>query len=409
MTLPWRPGKQPMEGHIGIVALVPGLWGDLWQVRHHVLSRMAESLPVLWVSPPTYIESWRKDGYSPDYAGRGVHKVNDRLWTYAPRLPADYKRAYTRTGVIPATFRRYHAWWLRRHAGRIASLARKMGIRKTILYVWRPEFAEQVDHIPHDLLCYHIDDEYSFSPDKEMPISEDEMKLLREADLVFIHSRTLMEKKGGINPNTHYVPNGVDFDLYRAAMESSDSEPEDLRAIPHPRIGYVGYIKRHLDLPLLLAIARARRDWSLVLVGPERDEHADIAADIAALRSEPNVHFLGGKPARDLPCYTKHCDVCLLPYRQTHYTKYIYPLKLHEYLACGKPVVATSLENLREFDDVLCRADGADEWANAIARALDLPDRAARDARIAIARASSWEIRVAEIVASFSTTLEQNG
>jgi len=269
-----------------------------------------------------------------------------------------------------------------------------MGMQRTILYVWRPEFAEQVDLIPHDLLCYHIDDEYSFSPDKDVPIGSDEMKLLRQADLVFIHSRTLMEKKGHVNPNTHYVPNGVDFDLYRAATESTDPEPDDLRPIPHPRIGYVGYVKRHIDLPMLLELARTRRDWSLVLVGPVRDEHADIGADVAALRSEPNVHFLGARPARDLPFYTRGFDVCLMPYRQTNYTRYIYPLKLHEYLACGKPVVATPLENLREFADVLRFAECSDEWVSAIETALGDFDAGLARSRQAVARQSSWEHRV---------------
>jgi len=274
-----------------------------------------------------------------------------------------------------------------------------MGMQRTILYVWRPEFAEQVDLIPHDLLCYHIDDEYSFSPDKDVPIGSDEMKLLRQADLVFIHSRTLMEKKGHVNPNTHYVPNGVDFDLYRAATESTDPEPDDLRPIPHPRIGYVGYVKRHIDLPMLLELARTRRDWSLVLVGPVRDEHADIGADVAALRREPNVHFLGARPARDLPFYTRGFDVCLMPYRQTNYTRYIYPLKLHEYLACGKPVVAAPLENLREFADVLRFAVTPPEWVARIDEALGESDSRFTEDRVAVASRQDWTARAETIAA----------
>jgi glycosyltransferase involved in cell wall biosynthesis len=280
-----------------------------------------------------------------------------------------------------------------------------MGIERTILYVWRPEFAEQVDLVPHDVLCYHIDDEYSFSPDKDVPTSGDELALLRRADLVFIHSRTLLAKKGHINPNTHCVPNGVDFDVYRAAMESSDPEPEDLRSIPHPRIGYVGYIKRHLDLPLLLKLAQQRRDWSCVLVGPVRDQHHDIASDVAALRHEPNVHFLGAKPARDLPLYTKGFDVCLMPYRQTNYTRYIYPLKLHEYLACGKPVVATPLENLREFGSVLRFAETSREWEAAVTESLGDTGSSACARRIAVAEDNGWTKRVEQIEGALRTAL----
>jgi len=59
---------------------------------------------------------------------------------------------------------------------------------------------------------------------------------------------------------------------------------------------------------------------------------------VASLARQPNVHFLGGKRIGELPGYTQHLDVCAMYYALNDYTKFIYPLKLHEYLATGRPV-----------------------------------------------------------------------
>jgi glycosyltransferase involved in cell wall biosynthesis len=145
---------------------------------------------------------------------------------------------------------------------------------------------------------------------------------------------------------------------------------------------------------MLLGIARGRRDWSLVLVGPVRASHVDIARDVELLRMEPNIHFLGEKPQSEVPHYLKGFNVCMLCYRKTEYTKYIYPAKLHEYLASGHPIVATRLPNLEEFADVLRFAEGNDEWLAAIQAALSENNSGLREARIAVARRNSWESRV---------------
>lgn len=390
----------------GILAFVPDLWGDIWQSRHHVFSGLSDHYKVLWVSPPTYWQGWLKSLARETLSGRGLHKISNRFWGYAVRLPADYKPQYSKHGFVADGFRLYHKIWMRLYIARIKKLLRHMEIEEVILYVWRPEFHWSLGSFDEKLTCYHIDDDYGFNPDEDSPISDEEMKLLIQSDLVFIHSRTLMEKKGHINPNTYYMPNGVDFEHYREVMHNDLLPPDDIAAIPGPRIGYVGYIKRHIDLPLLLSLARSRRNWSIVLIGPVRSSHTDITEEVAQLRQEPNIYFLGGKPQTAIPHYIKALDVCLMPYRQTNYTKYIYPMKLHEYLACGKPVVATSLENLQEFSNVIRFASAPEEWIDAIHQALDSKPEAHRKRKIETARANSWQARIDNIKAhieKFST------
>ncbi len=388
-----------------IAAFVPDLWDDSWQSRHHVLEGLSKYFKVLWLSPPLYWESCLRGGLRKNVSQRGIKRISDDFWAYAPVLPADYKAKYVRRGLVPWCFHRYHDLWKKRYISKVGRLLRRMGAGRVILYIWRPEYAEYVGRFGEAVACYHIDDEYTFDPSGQMPMSEEEENLLRRSDLVFIHSRSMLEKKGRINPNTHYIPNGVNFDAFRRVMETETSEPNILRNVTSPRIVYIGYVKRHLDFPLILDMARARRDRSIVIVGPVRQEHSDIADDIERLRKEANVHFLGGVPHDQIPAILKWCDVCILPYRRTEYTKHIYPLKLHEYLACGKPVIATSLDNLREFSDVLRFADGSDEWTAAIEHALENSDETLVDRMISVARENAWPSRVQAIASLFEESL----
>ena len=385
----------------GILAFVPDMWSDIWQSRHHVLSSLSEFYRVLWVSPPTCWEDCRKGFNRKMIMGRGVQKISDQFWTFAFRLPLDDKPRNSKRGIIAVGYQSYQKIGLKLYIAQIKKLLQQMGIKKVILYVWRPEFLWALGKFGEKLVCYHIDDDYGFNPDCDEPVSFGEMKLIKKSDMVFIHSCSLMKKKGNINPKTYYIPNGVDFDRYRKVMQSDILTPDDIAEIPKPRIGYVGFVKRHIDLPLIRRLAMLRRDISIVLIGPVRTEHTDIAKEVEKLKKEPNVYLMGGKPQVEIPHYIKALDVCLMPYRRTKYTKYIYPMKLHEYLACGKPVVAKPLENLMDFSDVIQFAVRATEWSDKIDQAIEGKFNLSYKQRIETAKVNSWQSRIDLIRAQF--------
>ena len=384
-----------MHSHkeIGILAFVPERWQAYWMPRHHIISRLARYYKVLWVSPPL---GWR-EAIRNKYTPRGITKISSSFWTYAPEryLPI----------ISPSYFGPLSYFLDAMRVRKIKSLLNEMCITRLILYLWRPEYACYVGNFKEELLCYHIDDEYKFSK-IDQSISEEESQLLKDSHIVFIHSKTLLEKKGKFNTSTYYVPNGVDFDHYRNAVEDEKTHLCELDSIPKPRIGYAGYIKSQIDLKLLLGIARERKDWSLVLVGPINKSQQKIQKDIELLRREGNVHFLGGKKPKDLPKYIKEMDVCLMCYNKTAYTNHIYPMKLHEYLACGRPVVSTCLENLKDFQHVLYFAEGLEDWIENIQRCLEEQNAELRQKRIAVARENSWDARVEEIRSIFQQKLD---
>ena len=386
-----------IDDDVGILALVPSQWeGYSWRPTHYILSRLARYYKVLWVSPSLNYKNvfHPKSFWS---TSRGLNKISPNFWTYSPerylpQLPIRYGLSGLNEFVDGIRVRK------------IKSMLTAMGIKRLILYVWRPQFGSYVGKFNEELVCYHVDDEYTFSA-VEQPISESESKLLKNSDIVFILSKSLLEKKGKLNPATYYSPMAVDFEHYRRIAEDESVHFNDLTSIPKPRIGYVGIIKSQIDLKLMLGISRKRKDWSIVIVGPINKNHKEINETIELLRRESNVYFLGGKKYDDLPGYIKDLDICLMCYRKTDYTKYIFPLKLYEYLACGKPIVAASLEILEEFKDVLYFADTQEDWIENIQRCLEDQNTKMEQKRIAVARENSWDKRVKDIVSIFQEKL----
>jgi glycosyltransferase involved in cell wall biosynthesis len=375
---------------VGIIALVPDRWGDMWQARHHLLSRIAQQCTVAWMNPAHH---WRTIFRSGSQAANRVEAPPEARLRICD-APLWLPRFHAQPRLDNATLA------LRLQAARKSLL--RAGATHIVLYIWRPEFASALGLVPHHLSCYHVDDEYSFSA-ASGPIPRNEMRLLKEAGQVFIHSETMLRAKGSINPHTAHIPNGVDYDRYAVAAPEAD----DLRAIPGPRIGYSGWLKPQIDWWLLQRLAERHPEWSFVFVGPVQ-RHPDVEDNVARLRQLPNVYILGGRPTSALHGYVQHFDVCLMPYAIDRYTHFIYPVKVHEYLATGNPVVASPLPNLREFEQVLLFAGDVDAWSYAIARALATRrDEQTRHARRAVARRHDWSALASRVTSILQSRLER--
>jgi glycosyltransferase involved in cell wall biosynthesis len=383
-----RPDS-PLIPDVGVIALVPDQWHWQWQPRHQIMTRLAAYFPVLWLIPP---EDWRHSLFQ-----QKLRTTRDET-----PIPGVDFLVHHGSPFLP----HFHTSWaagftFRKRLRKARRILSKKGCKKIVLYLWRPEFRDALDYVSADFSCYHIDDEYSFSP-VDTPISAQEKELIERVDHVFIHSPALLEKKGQINPHTSFAPNGVDFDDYAQPR----AEPDDLRDLPHPRIGYSGRIKRQLDWRLLLELTARHPEWSFVLVGA-CNPHPEIQASLRELSGRKNVRFLGEKTTHELAAYPQHFDVAIMPYVNDDYTKYIYPLKLHEYLAGGSPVVGTPIPSLEPFRDSLLLPENSEQWSAAITRSLEpgANSAEARASRQSLAKSHDWNLIVAKIARTIARGL----
>jgi glycosyltransferase involved in cell wall biosynthesis len=209
-------------------------------------------------------------------------------------------------------------------------------------------------------------------------------RLMAKSDLVLANSRFLANMAEEFNRNTVYVGQGFDAELYDKTRVGP--VPHDMQEIPHPIIGYTGaLISLRLDLPLIVHLARTNPSWNIVLIGPEDDDFRQ-----SELHAMENVRFPGLKSPEGLPAYISCFDVCINPQVVNDLTRGNYPRKVDEYLALGKPVVATSTPAMEEFAQVTYLASSASEFSGQVRRALEENSPALEKERELFASTHSW-------------------
>lgn len=218
-----------------------------------------------------------------------------------------------------------------------------------------------------------------------------EPALMKKVDLVTANSVYLARIGEKYTDKSYYVGQGCETDQFSADIQHT--EPNDVAAIARPRIGYIGALYGlRLDYKLLENIAEKRPDWNLVLVGPEDD-----AFKASELHNMENVFFTGSKKPEELPAYLSTFDVALNPQILNEVTIGNYPRKIDEYLAMGKPTVATKTEAMEIFDGYVYLAKDEDDYLAMIEQALNENDPTLKQKRIDFARSHTWENSVAEI------------
>ncbi|MGE5529349.1 MAG: glycosyltransferase [Patescibacteria group bacterium] len=250
-----------------------------------------------------------------------------------------------------------------------------------ILWVSYPPHVRLLDRFRPRLTVFDAVD----APAEEFAHWAPDVDLLRDrADLVFASSMALYEAHAGRHPHVHLCPNAADY-AHFARAASGGEIPGDLARIPGPIVGFHGALATWIDWDLVAETAAANPDLSFVFVGP-------LYSGCERLPSGPNLHYLGHRDYRLLPNYIRGFNAAIIPFRQSTLTEACNPIKLWEYLAAGKPVVATPLPEVRQFREVLTASNPAD-FGRMLRLALAEKDPAAAAARQALARNNSWEAR----------------
>lgn len=349
--------------------------------KHHVMHLLAERNTVLWVNyhasraPSVSGSDLRYMAAKLGQVFGGMKRPRPNLHVLTPLVLPLPGQAWARQ-----LNRRMLIWQIRHALGRI-------GRGPVQVWSFTPDVSYLLGHFDEEKVVYYcVDDHASFTGYDAQQVRRDEEELCRRSDLVITTSLALQQAKAPLNARTVLVPHGVDYAHFARAVKEDLACPAELAAIPRPRLGFFGLLRDWVDLDLLAAVARMRPEWHFVLIG-------DSKVDLSAYQSLANMHFLGARPYAELPGYCRHLDVGLIPFKINELTKSVNPIKLHEYLAAGLPVVSTPLPEVVGNGAEVEIVDSPEAFAAAVERSLS-HDPLAAEGRSRLMAKETWQAKV---------------
>lgn len=219
-------------------------------------------------------------------------------------------------------------------------------------------------------------------------------------------------------PFTVIAPDGVDLERYddlpepQRARQMLVGADHDLPLLQSYRFvaGYSGHLYAGRGVELILDMAARLPEVGFLVVGGEPDESQALRSEVKSRRLE-NVIPVGFVPNAELPRYQASCDLFLMPYQRRvaassggDIARYLSPMKLFEYMACGRPILCSDLPVLREVLSpeiaVLLPPDDVEAWVAAIQFLLNDPARCRSLGELVRAEAKgyTWEARASQIL-----------
>lgn len=309
-------------------------WGFVFQRPQHLLTRAARDWRVLFLEEPvakTSVASRLERRTTPEGVEVLAPVLDEAL---SPAERADAVR------------------------GLLDGLVEELGAPPDVGWYYTPMALGFSGHLRFDVTVYDCMDELSQFKGAPAELVACERELIGRADVVFTGGRSLYEAKRRLHANVHAFPSSVDVAHFRPARDPSVAVPDDVAGIGKPRIGWFGVIDERTDIDLVDAVARARPDWQIVMIGPV------VKIDPATLPRHSNIHWLGMKSYGELPAYLAALDVGWMPFAINEATRFISPTKTPEFLAAGLRVVSTPVRDVvRDWGDAGLVAIAADAVA----------------------------------------------
>ena len=366
-----------------ILVLAGSRWNGVPMSEWHLVRHLSRSATVLWVDPALAVQKSVRHGADRRLRDGGrMDRVAPNVYRLTP---------ITVPGVSHRFLRDVAAWQVARS---IRAAVKDLNRDITVTIGAGP--AVPLDIVPTKRSLLYVTDDWPAGAGL-MGLDVDWVRSalrqrLGEADAVVTVSKEIAQSFRSFRGDAVVIPNGCDTEMF--ARTDSLPEPTDIKLAP-PIAGFVGHLSQRIDLAMLEAVADL--DVSLLMVGPRQ-----ATLDIDRLRdilSRPNVQWVGEKRFELLPSYIQVMDVGMTPYMTSHFNKASFPLKTLEYLAAGRPVVATDLPSVRSLETPLVTmAKTPEEFAYAVSARLTEPRTAGKVAeRRTYAARHDWVRRAEDI------------
>jgi protoporphyrinogen oxidase/glycosyltransferase involved in cell wall biosynthesis len=351
-------------------------WDFVFQRPQHLLSRLAQHYPVLFVEEPEY-----------DDGAPFMQRSHP-----APNVTVC--RAHTPIDAVG-----FHDDQLRLLQPMVAQLVPPG--EQVIAWFYTPMALPLLQSLQPALVVYDCMDELASFRNPPKQLLQREGALLNIADLVFAGGPSLYEAKKNRHPNVHCFSSSVDVGHFGQALDRGRIHAQQAE-IPHPRLGFYGVLDERFDPDLVGEVADAHPEWQIVLAGPV------VKIDQSRLPRRANIHYLGQQPYEALPDLLAGWDVCLMPFAINDATKFISPTKVLEYMAAQLPIVSTPIADVvYPYGHVVAIASGAREFVAACEAALALSPEQRRqmaEAMQAVVAATSWDTTATHMHALLEST-----
>jgi glycosyltransferase involved in cell wall biosynthesis len=383
-----------MVGPRDILYVGPDAWDGVEKRPHHLVRRLARSRRVLWLNPglvqevPRFLaEPVKRLRLGRAYAGTERGRVR-LLYT-----PPDAPNVRVLSVLAPLPLGGRHPLL---HEANAAVVAPQVALAMRVAGFSQPAFvaAHPKAHalarrlgLP-DVAYDSMDDFGAFDGRHSAEVIDAlERDLVQNARFITATAQALVGRIAAMGREATLLPNGVDLEVF----DREGASP--LEAAPGRVFGFVGLLADWVDLGFFETLARSRPSDRVVIVGPLK---SSLSGTVDALRRLPNVRIVGPVPYADVPRWMRAFDACLLPFRRDRLTDAVNPIKLYEYFALGKPVLATGLPEVAQYDDLVTLTDAPGGLPGALA-ALETEwsdetlARDRRNRRRAVAERHSWD------------------
>jgi glycosyltransferase involved in cell wall biosynthesis len=316
-------------------------------------------------------------------------KENENLWVFNPRIILESIN-FLPAGLLYNYFNRSNN---KKLANEINRVSNQLRFANAIMIIDNDFFNALYlkEFVKPSIFIYYIRDFLLSQQYFTKHGSRAEALIIQKADFVAANSKYLAGYASKFNKSVGDVGQGCDVEDF---LQKPTQIPPDVADIPYPIIGYCGSLtSTRLDIDLINFIATQRPQWNIVLVGPEDENFKS-----SLLHQKSNIYFSGAKETASLPLYTHTFDVCINPQLLNQMTIGNYPRKVDEYLAAGKPVVATKTEAMEIFSAEVFLCENKEQYIENIEKILkEKKDENKIELRKKMAKSHTWNASVNKI------------
>lgn len=334
-------------------------WQFVYQRPQHIISRMAQTMKILFIEEPVHYNENEKSG--------NLIVVDEMLHVLQPNV----RNIESIAEIIPAHVKN-----------------KNIGVG----WFYSASFSPLLESIHFDNVVYDCMDELSLFKGAPAHLINQEKYLMAHADIIFTGGKSLYESKKELHQNVHCFPSSVDESHFAKALNGI-ATAIDIADIKAPVVGYYGVIDERIDLHLIDQAAKKLPHVAFVMIGPlAKIEDADLP-------KQDNIHYLGMKSYEELPHYLKAFDIAMMPFALNDATKYISPTKTLEYMAAAKPIISTKIMDVvRDYSSCVSLVETPDEFCEAITSLLDEKNQFSMEKEyFKILQKTSWDATAAKM------------